>query len=607
MATPEESIAILQELFDRGVQARLPPDQLAIFNELVSRGEITPPVEDQEMDTFQFFERTLGQQLIGTGEMLVTILSGALTEPVAGLAGITEGVAALVAGDEDPLLRASERVQRVRFAGTRTPRKPAGKEALQAIAAPIEALFSGLVQPAAEFVGDVTGSPLAATLVQTAAETFPPGFRPRPGMLARRAEGTRRIAQLEGSTGVPLQLPIFEQAQLIGGRAESLVQGQTFRAENFAQVQQSLIKARDITKANTTELYRIARETKATIPREFITILNDSISEVLIDIDITDFRGKVMPTRVNLNNRLLELQALVNSDKSPSVQLNELSAFRRRLNANKGADATERFALGEVKGVLDSFLEDMFNADMISGDPAAIQRWTDANSAFADFKKTFSDDKVIKKLTEQLTDPEQVKNWIMGTSAVGGKVQAGKIIDSIGDIIGKDSPQFDAIRQEVLFDILEPIMKTGEVNAADLQKYIVNYDKFVRNRMSLSRSIFPESLDALRDLRDLASSATNILTPAFQFKFSSTAARGLWGNALAKSAVRIGLLTQVFELMKSAGTTRARQISARILGYNLRAPVLPVRPLLAIGALQTLGDPAESEQQMLDRQIRAIR
>ena len=52
MASAEESILILQELFDRGQQARLPPDQLVIFNELVNRGELVPPEDDSAMDTF---------------------------------------------------------------------------------------------------------------------------------------------------------------------------------------------------------------------------------------------------------------------------------------------------------------------------------------------------------------------------------------------------------------------------------------------------------------------------------------------------------------------------------------------------------------------------
>lgn len=601
----EEAIAILQELFDRGEQARLPPQQLEMVNELVRRGVITTEDEDlEELDDFQFFERTLGQQLIGTGEMVLTMLTGALTEPAAGLEGIIHGVSAFVAGDNDPLLRASETAQRRRERGTRIPRTEAGRESLQAVAAPIEALFKNVVQPVAEFAGDITGSPLVATAVQTIAETFPIG-RPKPGAISKRRQGRQRIEQLEVSAGVDLDLPINMQAEQAGRRAEVLTRGQTSRAQNFGEVQQSLIEARRISKENADTLFTLARETKATIPIQTINTLISSIGEAIKDFDIVDFKGNVMPNRVNLNNRLSELRALTLADDVAHVKLNGLSSFRRRLNRNQGLDASERLALGKVKGVLDSFLEDMFNADMVSGDPAAIQRWKDANAAFADYKKAFSDDKVIAKLTEQQVAPEQVKSWIMGTNAVGAKTQAADVVNSIADIIGRDSPQFSAIRQEVLFDVLQPIMKP-EVTPADLKAYVRNYDKFVRNNKSLADSVFPESIGALKDLRDLALGATNVFSPKFQLNFSKTAARGLWGNVLAKSAVRIGLLAQVFSFMGTAGTTRARQISARILGYNLRAPVLPVRPLMAIGAFQALGEPTESQRQMLNRQIRAI-
>ena len=611
--TPEETIMMLQAIFDRGEQARLPPEQLKIANGLLRRGAITAPDQELEkLDNFQFFERTLGQQIKGTGEMALTMLTGALTEPLAGLEGIIHGVAAFVAGDNDPLLRAAETVQRRRERGTRLPRTEAGRESLQAVAAPIEALFKNVVQPLAEAGGRVVeaatmglvGSVPVSTAIQTVAETFPMG-RPRPGDVARRRQGQQRVRDLETSTGISLDLPIEMQAERAGQRAEVLTQGQTSRAQNFGEVQQSLINAREIAKNNTDVLFDIARDTKAAVPRDFITVLNTSIKESIKDFDITDFKGDVMSNRVNLNNRLKELDALVLSENRSAVQLNELSAFRQRLNRNQGLDASERLALGKVKGVLDSFLDDMFNADMVSGDPAAIQRWRDANAAFADYKKTFSDDKVIAKLTEQEVNATQIKSWIMGTNAVGAKVQAADVVNSIADIIGRDSPQFDAIRKEVLFDVLQPIMKP-EVTPADLKAYVKNYDKFVRNNKPFADSVFPESIGALKDLRDLAQGATGVLSTQFQFNFSTTAARGLWGNALARSAVRIGLLAQVFALMGSAGTTRARQISARISGYSLQTPVLPVRPLLGVGAFQTLGEPTQEQRQMLNQQLRAV-
>lgn len=610
MADAKDTLALLQEVANRGVQARLEPNQLIIFNELLNRGAITLPGQDddEQLDTFQFFERTLGQQIFGTGEMLATMLTGALTEPIAGLAGITEGVAALVAGDEDPLLRASERVQRVRevgltgAGGTFIPKTEAGRESLQAIAAPIEALFKRVVTPVAQRVGDVTGSPLAATIVQTAAETFPPGLRPRPRAVARRRAGQQRLGELERNTGVTLDNPIELQTEQLGARAVELTEGQVSRAANFDQVQGSLMAAKEIAKQNTNTLYTIARETQAAIPREFITILNDSIHEAIGDFDVTDFRNKVMPNRVNLNNRLKELEALVNSDASPDVQLNELSSFRQRLNRNQGVDASERFALGKVKGVLDSFLDDMFNADMVSGDPAAIQRWKDANRAFADYKKTFSDNKVIAKLTEIEADPNQIKNWIMGANAVGAKTNSAQVINSIGDIIGRDSPQFSAIRQEVLFDVMEPLLR----DEPNLKAFINNYDKFVRNNGKLADSVFPESKAALKDLRDMAKAASGVFTTRFQLNLTQTMARAFFGHALSKGQVRINIATQLLGFIASAGTTRSRQISARVLGYDLRAPVLPISPLIGIGALQTLGEPTESQQQLLQNQLQAI-
>lgn len=601
MATPEENLSRFQEIANRGLEARLAPNDKLRFDEAMRRGLITMPgspqqLQQEQADSFQFNERPFSEQLIGTGEMLLSLVTGAVTEPVAGIAGIVEGVSSFVSGDDAPLLRASERVQAVRRGGTRTPRTEAGRESMQAVAAPIEFFFNRVVSPIAETIGDVTKSPVAATIAQTAMETFPPGMRPRPGALVQRRQGRQRMAQMQETTGVDVGARPNVQGRQIAEAAEAQTGGQVARAQNFDLIQQELTTARELARTNVDNLYAIARDTKAAIPVAQMGTLNTNVIESMRNVDLID--------KPNLQRRLTELESITQLPDTASVKLNALSDYRARLTKNRGSNPSENAALGVVKGQVDSFLDSMFNADMISGDPAAIQRWKDAREAFSGYKKNFDDNKVIQQLSTQQATPEQIKQWILGTSAVGAKKQAGSVVDQIGDLIGRDSPGFSAIRQETLFDILQPLLQENP----NFPGFVKNYDTFVRNNPTLSKSLFPESVTPMRELRDLVSSTSKIQSPRFQFNLTQAIVRTYFGHALSKGQARMSAFMAGMEFIKnSASRSRASKVTADLLGYDPNVNVMPVLPLGSVGALQTLGEPAQQvQQELLDQQMRAI-
>jgi len=604
MATPEENRSRFQEIANRGLQARLNPDQKVRFDVAVSRGLITLPGQSAQpqgptgqQEDFQFFERPFSDQLIGTGEMMATMLTGALTEPVAGLegigAGIIEGVSSFIAGDDEPLMRASEAasnaVQNRRRAGTFVPRGGAGRESLAAVSRPVEALFRNVIQPGAEQIADVTGSPAIGAAVQTFAETFPPGLaRPRPSAVARRREGGQRLAEIEEATGVDVGARADVQGQQIATSAAAQTGGQTVRAQNFDLIQNELVNARELAKTNVDNLYLSARETKAAIPVRQIDNLNTAVIESLRNVDKVD--------KTILNRRLAELEEITALPDTASVKLNALSDYRARLGKeNRGVNPAENRAMGIIKGQVDSFMDAMFNADMISGDPAAIQRWKDARGAHNQYKANFDDNKVIQQLSTQQATPEQIKQWIIGTNATGAKKQSGDVVNRIGDLIGRDSPGFSAIRQDTLFDIMQPLLQENP----NLPGFVRNYDTFVRNNDTLTKALFPESVVPMRELRNLVSSTSKVQSPRFQFNMTQAIVRTYFGHALSKGQARMSMFMAGIDAIKNASSTsRKRQITSDLLGFDPSVNTLPVLPLGAAGALQTLGEPADQQLQV---------
>jgi hypothetical protein len=106
-------------------------------------------------------ERTFGEAVIGGLETAATIGTGAIAEPLAGLAGIRAGL-----DPSAPPGTAARAVESTREALTFTPRTQAGKEILADVGeviAPIGEAFEGLENKLGETAFDLTGSPALAT------------------------------------------------------------------------------------------------------------------------------------------------------------------------------------------------------------------------------------------------------------------------------------------------------------------------------------------------------------------------------------------------------------------------------------------------------------
>jgi hypothetical protein len=546
----------------------------------------------------------VSRPIAGGLEAAATIASASLTEPIAGAAGIYELVRGLVSGDDDYVVDAVNRIGQVQDIGTYTPKTDTGQQYVESLGEffkPFEEFAGRRGESARQSfaqLGDGMEGSLPARLsaaTEYTAVMMAPSVLGVPGVVRRsaaRSSGLKDIRGIEDLSGIDSGAGVRRQAAQMGESVLRATGGQSVRATNFDDIQNAVIRAREIRRTETGRLFDQARESKAFIPMSEVSRLPQMIRSSLEDFDID-----AMPV---VSKRLQEIESFLQDSPqgASGASLNSLAQFRQRINRNRPAanDLSQNTALGIMKGEIDAIIDSVFDADMISGDPAAVSRWRGANQAYRQYREDFTANKVIRRLSEQAATPEEVRNWILGSSRVGGKAQSGEVVSRMKNILGEDSPQVASVRQEILFDLLEPML--GE--NPNIKAFATRHDQFFRNNPTLARELFPESLPEITALRRMSGAIERSTGAQFQMELDATLARALFGHALAKGQVRIGIARNVLNLIHRSATQpgRQRQIMADLIGYDPLSPVIPPSQLAIPSAIPATLESAENLAQM---------
>lgn len=547
-------------------------------------GAISPTVSVQQPES-----TPIKDNLIGVGETALSFATGSLVDPIAGAAGVASGIDAFIRGDESPLDAAVERIDGIRNQGTFTPKTEKGQKILETASIPFQKLGE-FADAAGDRVQDTTGSAFNAAGIRSTIELLPAlagtRFKPNPVRVAKDVKQAKQNAE---SVGVnPSGNVAGQKLNILEEAVPQQTQGQVTKGQTLEVVQKAMIEAKDVAKQHVDSLYEAARDTSASIPVTQATQFNDIAKKSLESFDVDD-----MPI---VKRRMMELEKIHREPENFSIRLERIDAWRRRLNKNRppANDLAQNAALNTMKSSLDNFIDAQFNADMITGDAAAIGKWKDARAASRHFQEQFRDNRTIKQLTEKQATPEEIKSWLIGASSVGAKREAGLLVGKIKSVVGEDSPAMSAIRQEVVFDVMEPLMR----ESPDFKAFVGNYDKMVKNNPTLAKELFPDSQPHLKRLRNIASSINKVSPKKLvNIKLEEIAARATFGHGIAKAGMKVSLAAKAFNLLKGAATkSEKRKIMAEILGYDPSAPPLSVGFPLSGGAIQTGINEDQSDQ-----------
>lgn len=320
--------------------------------------------------------------------------------------------------------------------------------------------------------------------------------------LARGTEGEQ--ASIVARQGFERQQAQLREAaqnvrdRLFGGRVSERGQGAEVVGESIRSRAQSM-------KSAINQAYEEARGTSAFArPANVRGLMEDARARLLDDgFDIMD-----MPA---VQRRLSELDELQNfatmaaqkNRKPGEIPLNQLEQWRKRITAaiGEGPRTPQDAALIQLKRHYDRWISDQLDRDLLSGSEEALSKWKSARALRTRYGELFESERAIEDIIRKDPTPEEMKNWLVGASSIGAKAQAGRIARKVAEIVGKKSPAWKALQEEVFSDLLANQPATG----FSAQKFVTAFDKFTAKNPTLVRELFSTGdLAAIKQLRDVA-------------------------------------------------------------------------------------------------------
>lgn len=455
-----------------------------------------------------------------------------------------------------------------------------------------KALFAGISTKALlDFLPDLAGKGRAAALK------------------SQKVSELRRTAK---ELGVDLKGLPEDQLLALANSADILTGSQSVVAQRLGSLADRLKRQEEITKNTSDQLFEAAQNSEAYYPQLQLKLLDQSMADLLSteQFDLANLRvakGRLQKFNEIVSDTAFDLVDKDNNFINGYVPINKLHNFRQLLNSDitKMRRSTDYEANSEYQALLgmknhvDEFIDSQFNADLVAGNAEAIGKWKKANDWYRDYKQKFSASDAVQKIVDKDLTPEQVKNLILGTGEVVGRAEAGSIVQKMNAIFGNDSPQMEALRKEVIFGVITPLLDDNP----NIQGFIDRVDNVKRKSPTLINELFQgEALQNLENLQRLARAQLKVAERAGIEKVSKARAPSLSrliainvapGNQqLAKGAAAQALIRSWFQpltqkLKQAAGRPDVeRQIMSEFYGVNMNRPFMGLQNFPTIGATQ---------------------
>jgi hypothetical protein len=156
------------------------------------------------------------------------------------------------------------------------------------------------------------------------------------------------------------------------------------------------------------------------------------------------------------------------------VDLKGLESSRQALNnmAQGASNDADRAASKMIIREFTKSLDDAFDANLFSGDPRALEAYGKARAANRDWRQKFGfnaetdADKVLNKIATGEVTPNEVANWVVGSSKVGAQGSSSRLISRIATATGDDPEVLQAIRSGIWNKLSSSAEGVAEKNPA---------------------------------------------------------------------------------------------------------------------------------------------
>jgi hypothetical protein len=365
------------------------------------------------------------------------------------------------------------------------------------------------------------------------------------------------------------------------------------------QIQAALKAANTAARGHVATLYEQAGASGGRMKIPPKAAMTAAIADLNNKDNVRDLNGKaVMPAAAR---RMAELDAWLDAPGNTRVRISEVDKYRQRIESdiNRTKNVDEKDALGELLSTVDKWETDAFTRVVAGGNKAAYQDFLKARGAREDYNARFTKDKVINNLlSDNQLNPGEVRAYIFGDSSIIGNKHAASVVNRMNAILGPNSPEMQALRQDMLFDIVEPLMTT-KVSADTLGQFITNYERTVRKNPDLVQALNPFGMTELgtayrvaKALDDLGL-ADNVL--ASRFDPLKTLTRILLPNTqrLAHGQAKLNVLDRGVRIVANTVKPNKRRVYHELFGRDSEAPMLTDAGRTAIAAAMAQDDEEE--------------
>lgn len=226
-------------------------------------------------------------------------------------------------------------------------------------------------------------------------------------------------------------------------------------------------------KSQADEAYTRAAAKDASIASDEITKLGQKVATQLEGEGIRlDTYGNYpgAQSAMNLLRRVSGFEGASSEGAVVAQSLEGLEQARKGLLKVKGANAEDWRALKAIRNSFDDWISDAMDKKLFSGDPTALDDLKQARALWRDYKGLTTKGKgdatpIVAKIVNEERTGDEVANWMLGTAGAGQAGRSARIAVEVRNVIGKDAPEWEALRQAAWTKMTNPARGDGGAQA----------------------------------------------------------------------------------------------------------------------------------------------
>ena len=274
--------------------------------------------------------------------------------------------------------------------------------------------------------------------------------------------------------------------------------------QGAASVRDKITHERKTAKGAVKEAYDTAKEGRAYLSKDGLTQFHKSVQKELEREFGTEINS--MP---GISDRLKELKNWTGNKSLKGISVKTLDEYRKRIGraVSKMADQPQDAALIQMKQSMDRYLDDVVDTALMTGDDATLQQFRKARALHKEFKQKFDGDALVDKIMKPGRDgvdmdPRDAANIIYGAGILGNKAGVTNSLRKIKSIVGEESAEWQAMRQEGFFRMFPDDVK-------NLTGFKKAFDTAMGKNPEYMRELFGDRLQDLKKLRRVVGYATD--------------------------------------------------------------------------------------------------